>query len=481
MTILPKSKRHFLFTLLPLQLLGAAEVAIECNGQISVSKCEDLNESCKLWASTGECTANPTYMHLNCRKSCSMCDCVDLDLERCPQWAARNKCLGDAEEYMYLHCPYSCNACGYQGDPAALTKLRDERRRLADVGGDARLLETPFGYNQIVSPGMEEDISKIIEETAIYIKDKVMVDDSYKNVRRTCLNRDGSCAYWKHQGLCETNRVYMRKLCAPVCQICEELDFLFWCPLDHSKPTALSQVGDLDLLFERIAFEDQFERFGPRIISMPNNSTHPTALQGPWLIEFEKFLTEEECDHMIQLGANLVFKPSSDEGAERPDGTPESVRTSYRKSSSTWCGGECLDDEVTKRLEDRVELVTGIPRENSEHLQLLKYQTDEFYKYHHDCTPYHVERQMGPRILTMFFYLNSLEAGGGTNFPDLNITIVPKKGKAVLWPNVLNEDPLRMDRRTAHQALPVERGEKYGANLWIHQRDWREVAARNCL
>ncbi len=273
------------------------------------------------------------------------------------------------------------------------------------------------------------------------------------------------------------------KKCAPVCQICEELDFLFWCPLDPSKPMALSRVGDLHKLFEQIVFnKDQFEQFTPNIISMPNNSSHPTSIQRPWLIEFETFLvTDEECDHIIQLGDTLGYTPSSDEGAKQPDGSFESVQTSWRKSSSAWCMGECVEDEVIKRLEDCVERITGIPRENSEHLQLLKYQTDEFYKNHHDCSPYHVERQMGPRILTIFFYLNTPRAGGGTEFPELNVTIVPKKGKAVLWPNVLNDDPLQMDRRTAHQALPVDGGEKYGANLWIHQRDWREVRARGCL
>jgi hypothetical protein len=212
----PKSKFLFLLSLLQLHFLNAVEVNIEGNGEVSVSDCQDLNESCEIWASTGECTSNPAYMHLKCPKSCSICDCVDSDQEKCPQWAARNKCLGDVEGYMYLHCPYSCKACGYhQGDPVALAKLKDDRRRLAKVGGDARLLETPLGYEQVLSSGMEEEIRKIIDETTMYMKEKVMVDDLYKNVRKMCLNRDSSCAYWKHQGECEANKAFMRqKVCA---------------------------------------------------------------------------------------------------------------------------------------------------------------------------------------------------------------------------------------------------------------------------
>ena len=379
---------------------------------------------------------------------------------------------------MYTNCKKSCKACGLSGE--ALVNVRTERRKLAAVGGDARLLETSLGYKQTRSPGFEVQIDKIVEETVTYMEQHVQVDDLYKNVRKTCFNKHDSCAYWKTQGLCESNTKYMRQYCAPTCQICEQLDFEFWCPLDTTKPLAVG-VGELDKLFERIVEGEEFKQFSPNIISMPNNSSHPTAQQGPWMIELETFLTEDECDHMIELGTQLVFQPSYDTGAKRADGTFESITSAWRTSATAWCAGSCLEDPVTDRIATRVQQVTGIPSENSEHLQLLKYQTGEFYKYHHDCTPHHVERQMGPRVLTMFLYLNTPTAGGGTDFPDLDITVMPKKGKAILWPNVLNDDPLSMDRRTAHQALPVESGEKYGANLWIHQRDWREVAARNCI
>jgi prolyl 4-hydroxylase len=470
-----------LLLLLPahLELVTAAEVAIGIDGTSAPEECSDQHESCPYWTSIGECTANPAYMHTNCPKSCGTCDCVDVDQERCPQWAIRNNCVGTEEEFMYTNCIKSCKACGYHGD--ALVTLRDERRKLAAVGGDARLLETPYGYSQTVVSGMEEPIRTIVDETATYIETKVKVEAKYDNVRKTCLNRNDSCAYWKHQGACETNKAFMRQNCAPTCQICEELDFFFWCPLDPTKPMAVPEPGDLDKLFERIVQGKDFKQFSPHIISMPNNASHPNARQGPWIIELETFLSDSECDHLVNLGAIVGYKQSTDTGAKRADGTVESITSTWRTSATAWCSGTCLEDELIQQLERRVEFVTGISPANSEHLQFLKYQTGEFYKYHHDCTPYHVERQMGPRILTMFFYLNTPEDGGGTDFPDLNITIVPKKGKAVLWPNVLNDKPLEMDRRTAHQALPVDGGEKYGANLWIHQRDWREVAARGCI
>jgi prolyl 4-hydroxylase len=81
----------------------------------------------------------------------------------------------------------------------------------------------------------------------------------------------------------------------------------------------------------------------------------------------------------------------------------------------------------------------------------------------------------------MFLYLNDVEAGGGTNFPRLDLTVMPKRGKAVLWPSVLNDRPNEKDGRTNHQALPVEKGVKYGANAWLHQRDFKSPYDRGCV
>ena len=65
-------------------------------------------------------------------------------------------------------------------------------------------------------------------------------------------------------------------------------------------------------------------------------------------------------------------------------------------------------------------------------------------------------------------YLSDVEAGGGTDFPQLGITVNPKKGRALLWPSVFDSEPMKSDNRMKHQALPVEAGTKFAANGWIH-------------
>jgi prolyl 4-hydroxylase len=76
------------------------------------------------------------------------------------------------------------------------------------------------------------------------------------------------------------------------------------------------------------------------------------------------------------------------------------------------------------------------------------------------------------RLVTLFFYLNTLEPdqGGCTYFPKCNnLRVQPKRGRVVIFSN-LTADGLP-DPRTIHAGEPVVSEEtgfaKYGLNLWI--------------
>ena len=96
--------------------------------------------------------------------------------------------------------------------------------------------------------------------------------------------------------------------------------------------------------------------------------------------------------------------------------------------------------------------MTGIKANHSEDFQILMYKPGQFYRQHQDCIKLQVDRQRQPRVLTFFLYLNDVEEGGATNFPLLGVAVMPKTGKAVLWPSVLNYDPKEKDPRTDHEA-----------------------------
>ena len=88
---------------------------------------------------------------------------------------------------------------------------------------------------------------------------------------------------------------------------------------------------------------------------------------------------------------------------------------------------------------------------------------------------------MGVRLFTFFIYLQDVGlVGGATHFPNLNITIKPKAGSALLWPNVRDGDLRMADMRTEHEAQPPIEGIKYSANLWLHQYDFRGPNTHGC-
>lgn len=73
-----------------------------------------------------------------------------------------------------------------------------------------------------------------------------------------------------------------------------------------------------------------------------------------------------------------------------------------------------------------------------------------------------------------------VEEGGETGFNQLGLAIKPKKGRALLWPSTLSEDPEEIDARTTHEAKPVIKGTKFAANAWIHMYDYEKPNLWGC-
>mmetsp|Transcript_11281 Transcript_11281/g.33494 ORF Transcript_11281/g.33494 Transcript_11281/m.33494 type:complete len:98 (+) Transcript_11281:564-857(+) len=77
-------------------------------------------------------------------------------------------------------------------------------------------------------------------------------------------------------------------------------------------------------------------------------------------------------------------------------------------------------------------------------------------------------------------YGNDVVAGGGTRFTDLDITMQPRMGSAILWPSVTDADLDVEEPDTHHEALPPEAGIKFGMNIWIHQYDYKTPSRKGC-
>lgn len=281
----------------------------------------------------------------------------------------------------------------------------------------------------------------------------------------------------------------MKTNCAPSCMTCDLLDIRNRCPIEPGNDS-IWNPGDLNTLFENIVDNadglGEYTQYNAKAFSRPKVKRDGSEVpgvekDGPWIILLENFVTAEEADRMVEIGIQQGYERSADVGKEKPDGSHESLVSESRTSHNTWCQEDsCYKDPLVAGVIQRISNVTKTEEKHSEYLQLLQYEPGQYYRQHHDYIPHHQDMPCGVRIMTLFIYLNDVEEGGGTGFPYYDIEITPKKGYAVLWPSVLDAEPEKKDGRTEHEALPVIKGMKYGANAWIHSRDFKKSFAMNC-
>lgn len=159
--------------------------------------------------------------------------------------------------------------------------------------------------------------------------------------------------------------------------------------------------GDLDKMFRKLSSEPYKTKYDVKVLSSPDGER-----RGPWALTMENFVSDEEADRLIELGASEGYVRSTDVGEMLPDGTSESTVSKGRTSTNAWCSSdECLDDEVVVSVTNRISNITGIPTVNSEDLQLLRYKPGQKYTRHHDYIEYEVDRQGGVRMVTVYLYL----------------------------------------------------------------------------
>jgi len=147
--------------------------------------------------------------------------------------------------------------------------------------------------------------------------------------------------------------------------------------------------------------------------------------------------------------------------------------------------------------------MTGVPLENGEHLQILKYELNQHYKGHRDFFESVHELDGYQRIVTCLMYLSDPDEGGETNFP-LGIptqefkeqhkhdklskcasyaaahSVKPRKGDALVF-HSLDAANQYVDRLSLHQGCDVLGGIKWSSTIWMHQESFRinEIPTRD--
>jgi len=186
----------------------------------------------------------------------------------------------------------------------------------------------------------------------------------------------------------------------------------------------------------------------------------------PNLIVFESVLSMEECDEIIRRSVDKLERSSAIDPF-----SGEALVVDDRTSEGTYF--HLNADPFIERLDRRISELMHWPVDRGEGLQVLHYHVGGEYKPHFDFFPReysgsHIPlRQGGQRVATMVIYLNDVEAGGATIFPELNIEVLPRKGSAVYFQYTNSQG--QNDKQTLHGGAPVVKGEKWILTKWMRQ------------
>ena len=188
------------------------------------------------------------------------------------------------------------------------------------------------------------------------------------------------------------------------------------------------------------------------------------------MYELPGFLSALECEEIKELAKKVGMHRSEVYGTSQ-----DVVDSSNRKSYTAWLT-DSLSPTVRKITDMTVQL-TGLVAENQEDLQVLRYPEGGFFSPHYDCCeggPEECSRMNangGPRRITLIIYLNDDFKGGETVFPKMNVAVQPQRGKAVVFWSTDDRD--RVIEEAYHGGNPVQQGEKWICNKWIHARAYK--------
>ncbi|WP_409294134.1 2OG-Fe(II) oxygenase [Peribacillus sp. SCS-26] len=203
-----------------------------------------------------------------------------------------------------------------------------------------------------------------------------------------------------------------------------------------------------------------FSHTGNRIQTEDREIHILTRIEEPLVVVLGNVLSYEECDELIQLSIARIQR--SKIGADR---NINEIRT------SSGMFFEQNENDTIYKIEKRISSIMGIPIENSDGIQILNYKPGQEYRPHYDFFSSTSKAAQNNRISTLVIYLNDVEEGGETFFPNLNFSVTPQKGLAVYFEYFYQDQSL--NELTLHGGAPVIQGEKWVATQWMRRQKFR--------
>jgi prolyl 4-hydroxylase len=175
--------------------------------------------------------------------------------------------------------------------------------------------------------------------------------------------------------------------------------------------------------------------------------------QSPLYI-IDDYLTPEQCDALIK----------SNEGKFKKSPLTREIK-GFRTSVTSFFDWE---NPIQKEVDDMILETMDSDPKFGETPQMQHYEVGNEFKGHYDW--FHRESDKswydrGQRTWTFMIYLNDVEEGGETEFMELGVKVKPKKGRVVIWGNMLENN--MEDYKVKHAGTPVIKGNKSIITKWF--------------
>jgi len=241
--------------------------------------------------------------------------------------------------------------------------------------------------------------------------------------------------------------------------------------LNTRKGWVLEDLRDFSGKFNRVALSAISIEKGEEDFELKEKEYHAKKIADPDLNNIrivDDFLTDEECDYIINL-AQPLFKKSAVMDNENIIGHG---RTSFSAELHVFPNNEILNS-IRKKAAELIKM----PENHFEFFQCVFYDPNQEYQSHYDTFDEKSERgkktieEGGQRKYTMLAYLNEDFEGGGTYFPYVDLFVQPKKRRVVIFNNL--DENEKVIKPAFHAGLPVTIGRKYAINIWVRNKSCR--------
>ncbi|XP_017058094.1 prolyl 4-hydroxylase subunit alpha-2 [Drosophila ficusphila] len=190
----------------------------------------------------------------------------------------------------------------------------------------------------------------------------------------------------------------------------------------------------------------------------------------PYVVLYHDVASEKNIRHLKNLAHGDLVRAVT----YRSDGSQQ--EDPHRTTKGAWLENP---DGVVQRMTQLIGDMTNFDMEDSEPFEVMNYGIGGYYHIHHDSLSEQKAKieYVSDRLATVIFYLSEVPQGGATVFPQLKLSVFPKKGSALVWYNLDHKGD--GDKRADHSACPTIVGSRWAMTKWIGERG--QIFRKPCL